>query len=246
MKLIDKLHFLHSAWHYRLNTEKDDLRFLMGLRIEGKTVIDIGANRGIYSYWMSKKVGPKGRVIAFEPQPELKTHLLDLKKTFNCHPLEVINKGLSCQSGKKNLFRPEAGSGGASLNRGVHDDWQEVPIELATLDEYMDQFQNVVFIKCDVEGHERDVFKGGERLLRRDMPCLLFECHHDAAKENSLFSFLTGLGYDGFFACGKKMKHYSKFDQFPYRRKNEHHRNYLFINPDFIKANQLENIFERE
>jgi FkbM family methyltransferase len=241
MVFLKKLHMLHSAWHYRLNTEKNDIRFLLDLNLTGKTVIDIGANRGIYSYWMSKKVGPEGKVIAFEPQPELETHLLEFKSSFKLGNLFIIRKGLSSRTGSQNLFRSEPGSGGASLNKSqASDEWKAIPVSVTTLDSYYDEFMNVAFIKCDVEGHEQDVFKGGRQLLERDKPCLLFECHRDEAKKQNLFSYLISLGYDGFFTGNTGMIHFSQFDKYPYRRKNEHHRNYIFLHPDFIRCHHLE------
>ena len=246
MDFVQKLHMLHSAWHYRLNTEKNDIRFLLDLDLKGRTVIDIGANRGIYSYWMEKTVGPAGKVIAFEPQPELEAHLLDFKAAFKFDNFLIIRKGLSSSVGSQTLFRSEPGSGGASLNQSqVSNGCQTIPVEVTTLDAYYDEFRDVAFIKCDVEGHEHDVFGGGRRLLERDKPCLLFECHHDEAKKQDLFSYLISLGYDGFFTGKEGMIHFSQFDQYPYRRKNEHHRNYIFLHPDFIKSRHLEQIFHR-
>ncbi len=234
---------LHSAWHYRLNTEKNDIRFLLSLNLKGKTLIDIGANRGIYSYWMGKTVGPEGKVIAFEPQPELETHLLEFKVAFKFNNLSVIRKGLSSNAGLQHLFRSEPGSGGASLNkRQGTEDRQAIPVDVTTLDSYYDEFKDVAFIKCDVEGHEHDVFKGARRLLERDKPCLLFECHRDEAKKMDLFSYLTSLGNDGFFSNKKKMIHYSRFEKYPYRRENEHHRNYIFMHPDFIQCQNLKKL----
>ena len=246
MDFVQKLHMLHSAWHYRLNTEKNDIRFLLDLDLKGRTVIDIGANRGIYSYWLEKTVGPAGKVIAFEPQPELEAHLLDFKAAFKFDNFLIIRKGLSSSVGSQTLFRSEPGSGGASLNQSqVSNGCQAIPVEVTTLDAYYDEFRDVAFIKCDVEGHEHDVFGGGRRLLERDKPCLLFECHHDEAKKQDLFSYLISLGYDGFFTGKEGMIHFSQFDQYPYRRKNEHHRNYIFLHPDFIKSRHLEQIFHR-
>ena len=45
-------------------------------------MLDIGANRGIYSIYMSHSAGINGKVIAFEAQPELKEYLLNLPKQF--------------------------------------------------------------------------------------------------------------------------------------------------------------------
>ncbi|MCG8564214.1 MAG: FkbM family methyltransferase [Desulfobacterales bacterium] len=244
MRFIERLHLLHSIWHYRYNTEKDDIKFVLGLALEGKTVIDVGANKGIYSYLLCKKVGKKGRVIAFEPQPELNSHLNDVKETFGFDHLAVVNKGLSTEVGFCPLFRPEVGSGGASvIEHEAAKDWEQIKIELTTLDTFCDSTDEISFIKCDVEGHEFGVFKGGQNLLKRDKPCLLFECHHDEAKKQELFNYLISLGYDGFFPDGKRMIHFSQFENHPYRNKNQHHRNYIFVHPDFIRQNNLESLF---
>ena len=71
MNWFARLHFLHRAWRYRLRSEKFGVSFLLSRDLTGKTAVDIGANWGIYSYWMHGLVGAEGHVIAFEPQPEL-------------------------------------------------------------------------------------------------------------------------------------------------------------------------------
>lgn len=97
-----------------------------------------------------------------------------------------------------------------------------------TLDEYYKESEPIKFIKCDVEGHELDVFKGAYEILLRDKPCLLFECHHEEAGKGEIFSFLKKLGYDGFFLHRSDLIHYSKFREYPCRKKTESHRNYIF------------------
>lgn len=223
-------------WRYRRRTEKDSVRFLLDQDLAGSTVLDIGANRGIYTYWMSKKVGEKGRVISFEPQPELGDFLLDLKKSFKLGNVEIQNKGLSDKEGKFDIFRVSAGSGGARLaqkgealpeNSPLH----KVEVEVTTLDTFFQDkdIKELAFIKCDVEGHELSVFKGGEKILRKYMPTILFECGHEEARDGEIFSFLTGMGYKGFFIINGKKFDYKEFDQHPYRKPTESLRNYMFV-----------------
>src|SRR5688572_11049838 len=64
-------HFILRCLRYRFRTERLHLRTMTLLNLKGATVIDIGANRGIYCFWMVRAVGSNGRVIAFEPQPEM-------------------------------------------------------------------------------------------------------------------------------------------------------------------------------
>ena len=72
----------------------------MRLQLQGATVLDIGANRGIYCFWLTRAVGPSGHVIAFEPQPEMRDGIEHLKRRFNWSNLEVINVALSNPEGR--------------------------------------------------------------------------------------------------------------------------------------------------
>jgi hypothetical protein len=79
-----------------------------------------------------------------------------------------------------------------------------VRVPVVTLDDYFGRpgAPRIAFIKCDCEGHEIEVFRGAERLLRRDRPVLLFECeqrHLPASTPAAVFDYLRGLGYRGHF-----------------------------------------------
>ena len=71
----DYLRWIFRAWRYRLRIEKPEITFLLNHLKLGQVVLDIGAHKGAYTYWMSNRVGESGRVIAFEPQPELNLYL---------------------------------------------------------------------------------------------------------------------------------------------------------------------------
>jgi FkbM family methyltransferase len=215
MNLVERLHMLHRAWRYRLRSERDEVSFLLSRKLAGQTVADIGANRGIYSYWMHKKVGPRGHVVAFEPQPELNEYLNDLKSVFHLRTLIIANAGLSSSPGERRLIRPKHHWGGASLERGPSADCDSLIVRVTTLDEYFldNPLRPLRFIKCDVEGHEYDVFLGGKRVLQEDCPDLLFECHDAEAHRGTLFAYLSGLGYEGFFFANGKLvpvSHYQR------------------------------------
>jgi hypothetical protein len=65
--------------------------FVSHLR-EGMTVMDVGANLGLYSLLISRAVGPSGKVYAFEPVPEifarLKEHIA-LNNATNVIPVPI-------------------------------------------------------------------------------------------------------------------------------------------------------------
>ena len=84
--------------------------------LEDSVMLDIGANKGIYSIYMSRVAGQNGKVIAFEAQPELKKYLFDVKQTFALDNLEIVNTALSSVSGVMTLHRESVGSGAASFD----------------------------------------------------------------------------------------------------------------------------------
>src|SRR4051812_48709967 len=58
------------AWDInRGNWKERELALLPYVARTGDTVLDIGANYGLYSYYLGPIVGPTGQVYAFEPIP---------------------------------------------------------------------------------------------------------------------------------------------------------------------------------
>src|ERR1700683_5098296 len=113
--LIDNAHFLVRCLRYRFRTEKLQIKTMMSLQLRGATVLDIGANKGIYCFWMMRAVGPSGRVIAFEPQPEMRDSIERQKSRFDWRNLRVMNVALSNSDGSMNLSRRKIGDGRATL-----------------------------------------------------------------------------------------------------------------------------------
>lgn len=199
--LYESLHMMHRAWRYKNRTERDEVRFMLAQDLRGKLVLDIGANAGIYSYWMSKAVGAQGRVIAFEPQPEMIEALKKLRHSFRFPHLEIAETGLSDKPGEAEMRRQMAHLGGASISMHMPNADDTMTIPLTTLDAYISEHADrpVAFIKCDVEGHEPEVFAGAMETLRRDMPTLLFECHDHQVQGSHLFENLRSIGYAPYY-----------------------------------------------
>ncbi|TCK18137.1 FkbM family methyltransferase [Thiogranum longum] len=229
MNLFDKLHMQLRFRRYRRRKEAEEIRFMQSLPLSGQTVIDIGANKGVYSYWMSRAVGPEGRVIAFEPQPELEKHLQDVMAGFSLSNVELVTRALSAQPGDTPLYRRSAGAGDASFE--AMPDTEAISVPCTTLDVFAAEsgLGKVAYIKCDVEGHELAVMQGAEQLLKSTSPVLQVECHHREAGQGKLFDFLSGLGYEGFFLHDGRRIACREFNRYPCRKVTTDHRNYLFV-----------------
>lgn len=210
MNLLALLRYRHRAWKARHRNERGEIAAMLGLVRAGDTVVDVGAHKGSYLCWLRHAVGSDGRVLAFEPQPALAAYLREVVAAMCWQNVQVENKGLSDRRGTLALHIPgSAGavSPGASFEvdiasrAGCHT----VEVGVTTLDALFPlDARPPSFIKCDVEGHELAVFRGGERLFREYGPAALFECearHLGGRPVTEVFALLEAWGYQGeFFA----------------------------------------------
>lgn len=231
------------AWRYRLKVEREEIGFVLRHLRPGDTAVDIGAHKGAFTYWMRRKVGSQGSVLAFEPQPVLAARLRSLTRSW---PNVVVeNMGLSSRSGTLSLRMPAGGpSPVATLEpRRMTAGMLEIPVPVTTLDDYLagttKPWRRINLIKCDVEGHELEVFRGAERTLRKHRPILLFEreTRHCGGQPIALaFDYLTELGYRGYFPVGSNLHDIAEFD--PARHQKEalsgaYVNNFIFM-PDSV------------
>jgi len=232
-------HMIHRAWRYRLNTERDEVGFMLAQDLRGKTVVDIGANTGIYSYWMHKKVGATGHVIGFEPQPEMIEHLHKVRDAFKMRNLVIAPTGLSSTTGTAMLNREMNHLGGASISFDLPNADDSIAIALTTLDDYFREHpaRPISFIKCDVEGHESEVIAGGLKTLEEDLPTMLIECHNRIADESPLFESLDGLGYGAHFFYKHKLVPRARLGELR-SEIDKPFLNYVFLPPTFPPTNR--------
>lgn len=237
------LRFLVRCLRYRYRTEKLQIRTMMRLDLRGATVLDIGANKGIYCFWMSRAVGKFGRVIAFEPQPEMNVAISQLKSIFKWCNMTVLNVALSSVDGVASLARQKVGDGSASLQTSRRNLTDEILMVVTTkLDTINMDFSNLKFIKCDVEGHEHDVFCGAEQTIRRYRPVVQFEATPEEAQ--GVFDFFIGLGYSGVMIMGDRYLNYSS-RKAHYKFGVGGHRDFLFFPPEAIGTTIGPNIYNQ-
>lgn len=213
----EKARVIHRAWRYRLRTESGCMKFMLQTLRTGQTALDIGAHKGVYAYWMCKRVGSSGRVVAFEPQHDLAGYIERLKHAFGFQQLSVVASALSSVPGNRDLHIPTDGLPGEATLESSARRATKVAVDAVTLDECLQRqgARPVHFIKCDVEGHELEVFRGGLRMLREDRPILMFECQdfrHPQGQIARVFSFVKELGYEGFFFDRGRMVSVEEFD----------------------------------
>ncbi|MBR0693200.1 FkbM family methyltransferase [Bradyrhizobium lablabi] len=225
-------HFLVRCARYRLHTERLQLKTLMSLNLAGATAIDIGANKGIYCFWLSRAVGPNGRVLAFEPQPEMVAYIEERKRHIGCANVSIVNLALSNRSGPVCLARERVGDGSASLQT---ERWREgaesIQVEAAPLDDI--EKGSPSFIKCDVEGHELSVFEGARRTIETFRPVVQFES--TAVEATALFRFFESLGYSGLMYLSNRYAAYADVKDISHPKFGlGEHRDFLFFPQEAI------------
>jgi FkbM family methyltransferase len=200
------LPWLHSA--LLLRRPVPDLNKLTWVRFvrRGHVVLDVGANRGHYAMFFSRKVGRAGRVYAFEPVPAsagaLRAHCAGRGN------VEVIQCALSDESGRTCIYVPGDDLQQASLTHQAEGSWKRCnrvdrhEIDALTLDAWADRCApaRVDFIKLDVEGAEYKVLRGGRETIRRHRPLLYLEVFRDWMRAfgndlHDLARVLDALGY---------------------------------------------------
>lgn len=190
---------------------EDELKLLPWIVRPTNNTIDIGGNRGVYSYQLWR-LG--ATVEVFEPNPicaEVLTKWANGKERVRVHCLAI-----SDQAGSAILHIPQDSSGvehdaSASLENGDFEKARDIEVKLQTLDSF--GFTDISFIKIDVEGHETDVLRGAEQTIRGSFPALLIEIEqrHNRINIGEIFSGLTKWGYRGYFLSSGKLYSLSNF-----------------------------------
>jgi FkbM family methyltransferase len=148
--------------------ENAELRTYAQLLRPGMVVVDVGANIGLYSAIAAKRVGPSGRVIALEPDPETFGFLKRTIQYNGFHNVEPHQMAASAQAGTVKLFRNPDNRGDSRL---YSDPMLKDSVDVTTvaLDDLLAQegIQHVDVIKIDVQGAEGLVLAGARETLRR-------------------------------------------------------------------------------
>ncbi len=213
---VESIRFRVRAIKARFRDQRAEFNVIRPQLRLGDTVCDIGANKGSFINWLSRWVGD-GRVVAFEPQPDLASYLAHICRVLGLANVKVESKAVYSHSGNQDLFLPKGHQPGASLHHAAMEgeSFATLSVPTVALDDYFEERDRVTLLKIDVEGAELGVFKGAERILRQHAPLLVFECenrHLAPGNVQDVFSYLEGLGYEGSFVCGNRVLPLSRFD----------------------------------
>ncbi len=162
----------------------------------GWLAIDVGANIGVHAVFMARKVGPSGRLLAFEPQRLLFQALcgnMALNSVTNAH---CWNMAVGAETGEItvpefNVHHPDQIAG---VRPGEHHNGESVP--LVTIDSL--RLPRCDFIKIGCEAMESEIIAGARQTIVRNKPVLYIEFNHTVA-DRALLKQIDSIGYAMFW-----------------------------------------------
>ena len=178
----------------------------------GFTFVDVGANVGGYTFWISSLTGGDGRIVAVEPDPALVRQLRYNVRTNGLEgSVRIVESAVGAAAGDGLLIRNAVNSGENRLAREavggrpapngdgvISMDDDVISVQVRTLASIVREagLERIDCLKVDVEGHERDVlepfFADAPPSLR---PRLLLVELKPGAPSRALESWILGQGY---------------------------------------------------
>jgi FkbM family methyltransferase len=162
----------------------------------GMTFYDLGANVGFFSLLAARMVGERGRVVAFEADPEIAARLREHvdRNALSC--ATIVEKAVWSEASRVFFERvdparsPDRGLGHVAEAAAPNT----IEVDTVTLDDFVRTSPAPDLIKCDVEGAEVEVFRGARKLLAEKRPIIICEIHSEANRR-ALLSDLNRFDY---------------------------------------------------
>jgi FkbM family methyltransferase len=205
---------LPIGWHIGFfGSYEPELRNIMRVVLPPDGIaIDVGANAGWHALLMARLVGPRGRVLAIEPNPSVREHLLRNVRLNRLAHIEVVACAVAESERTLSFLAPDGNdptSASGHVLAEENENSGSIRVEANTLDNIVAQKQveRLDLVKIDVEGFEWPVLQGAENTIERFRPYIVFEfdrsCATRGAESDALFSeFFQRHGYR-LFAVGR-------------------------------------------
>jgi FkbM family methyltransferase len=244
VQFIKKRHYLKVLCSPLLKKDPE-LKVVQYLAKPGDSVIDIGANIGIYTKILSELVGPDGHVYSIEPFPPTFEILCYNVRKLRLDNVEAINVAVSDKNAVVTMAIPYNPSGAETHYRAsivkdqVNIKNEMTNVQAITIDSrFLMMSDTISFIKCDVEGHELACIKGAAKFLTQSQAAWLIEVSGEPGDRDSaaysVFKLLQNQDYFAWWYDGDKLRKYSPGDN---------STNYFFLKEnhiDTLKESELE------
>ena len=183
---------------YTYGVEDPDLALVGSLLAPGDLFIDGGAHVGLFTLVAAARVGPAGRVLAFEPAPAARRQLLENLELSRFSWVEVSARALADCAGARNFvaFSNDAWGSSSFAPPPELAGGDVEPVETTTLDAAVanQDRTRVRLVKLDLEGAEYAALQGAQSLLREVQPDFLVELEPEhLARQGASVAEVMGL-----------------------------------------------------
>ena len=172
-------------WDWKLEMllhryERETVMLFQKMIKPGMCIVDIGAHIGYYTVLFSKMVGPNGRVIAFEADPD--NFALLQKNTRTLSNVVLVNKAVTDQNGSIDFYKINNSTGCHSIIAPTLAS-TKTTVPAVTLDAFLENgaYPNIDTIKIDIEGGEPSAFRGMKKLFAASHPLQIVSEFNPAA-----------------------------------------------------------------
>jgi FkbM family methyltransferase len=195
---------LPSYFYYEVPyREKADLRLFMELSKKSATIVDIGANTGLFSV-LASRVNPKVKIVSIEPYSVNAKRLRKNVALNEATNVTICELALGERDGEIQMTVPKNGAvtdvssmdGSFSKRKYPELEWSSQTVKMLTLDHLAEEKKlKIDLIKCDVETFEIPVFKGADKVFKEDKPTIIFECFLDDERMLFFNAILSSYNY---------------------------------------------------
>ncbi len=183
-----------------LKAKYPELFYLKQLIKPGFTCVDIGANVGYYSVFLSKYAEKAGHVYAVEPVPLFANVFLKNTSRFAQNNITLYQCALGAERKKVTLGTPlidgvfRHGLTKIMDSNATETASQTYEAQMEVADELFSALSKIDFLKCDVEGYEVILFPQMIETLKRCKPIIQIEISSEENRK-SLMDLLAPIGY---------------------------------------------------
>ncbi len=147
----------------------------------GDIAVDVGANWGLHSLYLSRLVGQSGRVIALEPLPLAFSELEWHAQKNRCANVTPLLLALSDSNGQTSFSPADSPCQGVltAAAPSSTDRSRSIVVQTRTLDSLLAEMgvRRLRLVKIDVEGAESRVLDGAAQTMKNLKPYFVIELH---------------------------------------------------------------------
>ena len=176
------------------------------------TLVDIGANLGLYTVVSMHHLDAGGRIVAFEPHPKTyeflqKSVAANQTNGKICPRVDIFKLAATPEPSTQELrLNPENRGDNRTYHgtyQGKTEEWDTLPVEGRPVDDVLAELgiDEVNFVKIDIQGYEQKAISGFQKTLARSQNVILLsEFWPKGLKESGggaieYLQMLTNLGF---------------------------------------------------